>query len=222
MPTFWDKLIERFEKLDPERQERYLTNLARERGFLQSVFDTIEDAVIVLDSERRIVSINRAARHLLGITGADPVNRPLLKYLADGELLGLFHRGLLDDAPANGPGAFSTEIEIRHPRPMVLKLNVLPLRTDGGRQARGMVIVMHDATDERTRRLAAFQSEKLSALTTLAAGVAHEIGNPLNSLGIHMQLLEREIARLEPGPRRDQLAARVETSKHEILSLIHI
>jgi len=218
MPTFWDKLIERFDKLDPERRERYLAALARERGFLQTVFDTIEDAVIVLDSERRIVSVNRAARRLLGITGADPVNRPLLKYLADAELLGLFTHGPLEDsaARAEGASAFSTEIEVRHPRPMVLRLNVLPLRTDAGQQPRGMIIVMHDVTDERTRRLAAFQSEKLSALSTLAAGVAHEIGNPLNSLGIHMQLLEREIARLEPGARRDQLAARVETSKHEI------
>ncbi len=219
MTTFWDKLVERFEKLDPERQERYLTTLARERGFLQSVFDTIEDALIVLDPERRIVFINRVARQLLGVTAADPVNRPLLKYLVDGELLELFQREPLGNAGASSTGergALSTEIEVRHPRPMVLKINALPLRSGDGRGRLGTVIVMHDATAERKRRLAAFQSEKLGALSTLAAGVAHEIGNPLNSLGIHMQLLEREIAGLEPGPRREALAARVETSKQEI------
>jgi two-component system, sporulation sensor kinase E len=213
MATFLDKLVERFSRLDPERQERYLADLARERGFLQSVFDTIEDAVIVLTAERRIAFLNRAARELLGITGADPVNRPLLKYLVDGGLLELFER----EGPAEAErGASSTEIEVHHPRPMVLKINVVPLRRADGRGGVGTVVVMHDATAERKRRLAAFQSEKLGALATLAAGVAHEIGNPLNSLGIHMQLLEREIAGLRPGRRRDALAARVETSKQEI------
>jgi two-component system, sporulation sensor kinase E len=223
MATFWDKLVERFEKLDPERQERYLAGLAREHGFLSSVFDTIEDALIVLDTMGRIVFINRAARRLLGLTGTDPVNRPLLKYLVDGELLGLFQRERLGQAAAsglNGQAAFNTEIEVRYPRPMLLKITVLPLcrrggSTDGDRE-RGTVVVMHDATAEGKRRLAAFQSEKLGALATLAAGVAHEIGNPLNSLGIHMQLLEREIGKLKAGRRRDELAARVETSKHEI------
>ena len=237
MATFWDKLVQRFEKLDPERQERYLAGLAREHGFLHSVFDTIEDALIVLDTERRIVFINRAARRLLGLTGTDPVNRPLLKYLVDGELLELFGREPLGEPPSapsepssapgeasSAPGdrtAFSTEIDVHHPRPMVLRINVLPLRgrdgqTVSGREPVGTVIVMHDATAERKRRLAAFQSEKLGALATLAAGVAHEIGNPLNSLGIHMQLLEREIAKLKAGRRRDELAARVDTSKQEI------
>ena len=219
MATFWDKLVERFERIDPERQERYLSALARERGFLQSVFDTIEDAVIVLDRERRIAFINRAARQLLGIAGPDPLSRPLLKYIVDGELLGLLQRGPFGEADTAGAeerGAFSTEVEVHHPRPMVLKMNVLPLRTDEVRGPGGVVVVMHDSTDERKRGLAAFQSEKLEALATLAAGVAHEIGNPLNSLAIHMQLLEREIAALKPGARRDELAGRVETSKQEI------
>jgi two-component system, sporulation sensor kinase E len=214
MATFWDKLVERFERIDPERQERYLSALARERGFLQSVFDTIEDAVVVLDRERRIAFINRAARHLLAIAGPDPVNRPLLKYILDDALHGLVRDVALGTDEAGG--ALSTELEVHHPRPMVLKLTVVPLRGDETRGPGGLVLVLHDATAEHKRRLETFQAEKLAALATLAAGVAHEIGNPLNSLGIHMQLLERDVAKLKPGAKRDELAGRVETSKQEI------
>jgi two-component system, sporulation sensor kinase E len=99
---------------------------------------------------------------------------------------------------------------------MVLRINVLPLQGADGRTDLGTVIVMHDTTAERRRSQAEFQSEKLGALATLAAGVAHEIGNPLNSLGIHMQLLERDLAKVKPGRVRDELAARLETSKQEI------
>ena len=224
MATFWDKLIERFERLDPEQRERTLSGLARERGFLQRVFDTIEDALVVLDARRRIAFVNRAAKHLLGIAATDPVNRPLIKYLVDGRLRDLLGREPEDGGDTAGAGrsTLNTEIEVHHPRPMVLRVTMLPLRggrapgAGEGQDDVGTVIVMHDATAERKRRLAAFQSEKLGALATLAAGVAHEIGNPLNSLGIHMQLLEREIANLKPGRRRDELAARVETSRQEI------
>ena len=47
------------------------------------------------------------------------------------------------------------------------------------------------------------ESERLNAITLLAAGVAHEIGNPLNSLNIHLQLLDREIRDL-PRSERDE------------------
>ena len=53
-------------------------------------------------------------------------------------------------------------------------------------------MILRDITESRRTAQQTIESERLNALTLLAAGVAHEIGNPLNSLHIHLQLMERK------------------------------
>ena len=73
----------------------------------------------------------------------------------------------------------------------------------GGRRGdTGAVVILRDVTRDREHEAETVESERLNAITLLAAGVAHEIGNPLNSLNIHLQLLERELQRLPRGAPR--------------------
>ena len=97
---------------------------------------------------------------------------------------------------AAGQRVVRHEFEISFPRQRFLRLFAAPLdgETPGGS---GMALILHDATEARQKTFEAIESERIQALTLLAASVAHEIGNPLNAVHIHLQLMEREFRKLE-------------------------
>ena len=82
----------------------------------------------------------------------------------------------------------------------------------------GYVMIVRDITRERAVEEEKIESERMSALTMLAAGVAHEIGNPLNSLTIHLQLIQRKLAKAPP-EIREPIEELLEISKGEIVRL---
>ena len=79
-------------------------------------------------------------------------------------------------------------------------------------------MILRDITESRRTEQQAIESERLNALTLLAAGVAHEIGNPLNSLNIHLQLMERQ-ARKFDGAARAELQESIDVARSEVIRL---
>ena len=190
--SFLDKVLGRIGRLDTEGLQTVVQRLAREWSFLETLFNTIEDGVLVVDENGRVIYFNQAVTQLIGLQ-ADEEDLQIAKILpeVDWEKISRMDR-------TGGAHVSRHEFEIFYPRGRFLRLYAAPL--DGeAKGSSGVALILHDATEARQKTFEAIESERVQALTLLAASVAHEIGNPLNALHIHLQLMEREVKKL----RRD-------------------
>lgn len=215
---FLDKLIERIGRVRPQDVESYLLRLADEKGFLETIFNAIHEGVIVTDLQGRVNYLNRAACELFGLQREECMNRPIHDSL----------RGIEWEKLMEAGKVVSRDMEVFYPQHRYLNFYVEPLDLekpssrrapeDFEREAVGYAVILRDITENRKSTEETIHSERLSALTLLAAGVAHEIGNPLNSLHIHLQLLERKLKKV-PASTRSELQNALEVAKGEIQRL---
>lgn len=206
---FLEKLVARLDRVEQGEVQQIVARLIREKGTLEKVFEALREGVILLDPEGNIEFLNQAACRLFGL---DPDT-------VLGERISTAVRGLDWEALAHPGRTMSRDLEVFYPENRFLNFYLSPIDADPeSEEMPGYVMLVRDMTRTRAETEETIESERLNALTLLAAGVAHEIGNPLNSLDIHMQLLERRLKKLPLGDRKP-LAEHVKTARGEISRL---
>jgi two-component system, sporulation sensor kinase E len=187
---FIQKVFEKFEKLDRNKLRSIMLELSTEKELYKLVFDSMIEGVIVTNKDHKVILINKAMQDFISISAKWIHFQELEDCNFDPEI-----KGMLEKTLAENEKIVDQEIHL-HRTDRMYTLSVLPLMS--GEELIGHIIIMVDITEKKMREFQLRQAESLAALTTLSAGVAHEIKNPLASIDIHIQLLNREIQKFDP------------------------
>ncbi len=160
--------------------------LERMKSYTENVVESMADGLISLDREGRIVTLNRQAVAILGTGRERLAGRHITELLGEGI-------GAILGPPEGRVLVRDREVEIRTgpDERIPLSLSAAPLRDDAGQEL-GLVLLIRDLRQIRELQEKVRRSERLASLGRLAAGVAHEIRNPLSSIrGFAQYFLKR-------------------------------
>ena len=211
-----DRVLGRLDTLDSVNLAVLVQRLARERGVFEEIFNTLQEGILVVRDNGAIEYANAAAQRLIGL-GSDDLAGQTLWRLVPG-----LHNSLgpaLDDLAGGGAPIVTRELELTYPETRVVRLYMVPFRATGGTQARRFAVILSDITKERQSTEERIETERTSSILLLAAGVAHELGNPLNSLTIHLQLIDRKLKKLKASKEIASLAESVKVCRDEVTRL---
>src|SRR5208282_129207 len=148
--SFLDKVLGRIGRLDTEGLQTVVKRLARERSFLETLFNTIEDGVLVVDEQGRVIYFNQAVSRLIGLQ-PDVEGQPISELLPEVDWEKISRADV-----AGGVRVTRHEFEVSYPRPRFLRLYAAPLDVES-RGGSGMALILHDATEARQKTFEAIE-----------------------------------------------------------------
>jgi PAS domain S-box-containing protein len=215
--TSLDRVLGRLDTLDAVNLAQLVQRLARERGLFEDIFNTLQEGVLVIGTGGEIEYANEAAQRLIGLS--ESVQGEILWRLVPGLRSSL---GAALDGDHDGEGAalpvMAREFELAYPEPRTVRLYMVPF-TGGSGGDRRYAVILSDITRDKQSTEERIENERTSSILLLAAGVAHELGNPLNSLTIHLQLIERKLKKLKASSEADSVSESLRVCRGEVARL---
>jgi len=207
-----ERVMGRLDTLDSVNMTNLVQRLARERALFEQIFKTLQEGVLVIDSSGTIEYANEAAHRLIGLSGDVLAGKTLWRLIP-----GL--RPTLDEDSGASAHVVSREFELSYPEPRTVRLYMVPFRDDEGGAGRRHAVILADVTQERRTTEQRIEDERTSSILLLAAGVAHELGNPINSLTIHLQLIARKLKKLGDSAEAESVAESIGVCREEVSRL---
>jgi two-component system NtrC family sensor kinase len=166
-------------------------DLSLMRPMLEGLLKNMEGGVFTVDLDKKIMSFNKGAEWITGYCLEEVLGQPCDKIfksnICDDSCP--FEKTLKKNAPVN---ISEVVIQSKDGAQIVTSRTLVPLHDIHG-NLRGMTIIFRDKTELKNLRQQLLQSEKLAVMGQLAAGVAHEINNPINGIITYMHLLLKNL-----------------------------
>jgi signal transduction histidine kinase len=185
MRQFIKRALRKLNKLTKEQVHELLVNSAVEIDRLETVLDSLAEGILVCDKKHGLIMANKCAKRFLPISCDEP--GPIWTLIHDIKV-SIFLEMVLQPGDHIEDREFDVE---NMDKERLLSFSIFPLVQE--RRVSGSLIHIVDVTEKRKKEAQLRRMESLASLTTLAAGVAHEIKNPLGSLSIHVQLIQKAL-----------------------------
>jgi signal transduction histidine kinase len=203
-----ENFVDNAEHLKPSELVILVQRLFRQQCLLKTVFQIIRDGVIILKASGYLYFCNHASQQLLGIPSPIGKNTKLWRFLP--ELKSILSQHL--------SGTILKELEISYPSQKLLQVYAVPFK-EGHRHL--IALILSDITSERTSTQQLIEDERISSIMLLAASIAHEIGNPLNSIHLQLSLTDQYVQKLSHH-HKAKIQTQIKTCQQEIERLHHI
>jgi|GEM_PF-299324 len=153
---------------------------------LRSIFDNVNNGILLWDSEFRILDVNSVACRIFGVSKEELIHQPLLQFIKGPERNSIYKLMRLCEqvGEAHSELSLGSEEEKQKIVEFSLKKEIIP---------RVNMMMLRDVTEKKELEGQLRKSDTLNVVGELAAGIAHEIRNPMTALKGFIQLLQGSI-----------------------------
>jgi PAS domain S-box-containing protein len=184
--------------------------LDRLRTFNENILESLDDGLMVVGLDDRVIRWNQALESLYGVTRADALGQPV-DQLFDARFIEAL-RAARDESP-QGTTLFRVPVKSRRttePTSVLLNVTMVPLQAvvgSGPGGQTGTIVILDDITERAQLEEQLRISEKMASLGLLAAGVAHEVNTPLTGISSYTQML---LEQADPDDPRTKVLEKIE------------
>ena len=194
MRSYVKKISQKIPKLSRQQLEELLNVLINENEHLYSIMDSFSTGLLILNNDFFLLQSNKIVESQIKFSSH-------LDYLKDSELpiweliedsdIADYLKKCADKEITNSTEEFSTLTSGGCVRFLQITINPLVIKSN----LEGRIILIRDITDKKHQDVIVHRMENMANLTNLAAGMAHEIKNPLGAISIHLQLINKAVAK---------------------------
>lgn len=198
MSRYVERVIDMLPKLSSEEVKRVLMEVVSENSMLDSLIESFSTGLILVDKKWRILQLNKAAKRILRISPDEEKyeDELLFNVIEENEEISEWLKNIADTHRTNVREEFSSSSSSDG---SVRFLAVSVFSFVQKTEISGSIVKIEDITQQKAKAVLDRRLENMEGLTNLAAGMAHEIKNPLGAISIHIQLVQKAISKKRGG-----------------------